>query len=151
MLSKSIKWGTMKLSNSTADGGNTPALPLFSGGVSAGFPSSYEGQEQESLDLNKYLIKTPAATFFVRVKGNSMEGASIMHDDILVVDRSLTAQDGKIVVAILNNEFTVKRLKVRGLKYYLAAENPAYKEIEITEEMDFAIWGSVTFVIHKAI
>ena len=140
----------MKLSIYPSPNINGTGCPLFSDGIAAGFPSAYEEQSEELLDLNKFLVKTPASTFFVTVEGCSMCGAHILQDDILVVDRSLAPADGKIVIAILNNEFTVKRLKKRGKKIFLAAENEAYKEIEITKDMDFAIWGVVTFIIHKA-
>lgn len=123
--------------------------PLFSCGVSAGFPSPADDYIDRKLDLNELLIANPAATFFVRAAGDSMTGAGINHNDILVVDRSLEAANGKIVIAILNGELTVKRLLQTNATCKLAAENPSYPSIEINEDSDFQIWGVVTSVIHQ--
>lgn len=125
-------------------------LPLFSSSVKAGFPSPAEDHIEEKLDLNRLMIEHPAATFFLRVEGESMENANIHPGDILVVDRALTPQNGLIIVAVLNGEFTVKRLKKKGNRLYLLPENPTFPEIEITAETEFQIWGVVTFIIHKA-
>jgi DNA polymerase V len=124
-------------------------LPLVSAHVQAGFPSPAEDHIDGKLDLNQHLIAHPAASFFVRVSGDSMRDAGIFSGDILVVDRSLTASDKSIVVAILNGEFTVKRLKMQGKKISLVPENPHYPIVEITAETDFQVWGVVTYVIHK--
>lgn len=123
--------------------------PLFSGGVSAGFPSPAEDHIEGRLDLNELLVKHPAATFFVRVTGDSMTGAGIHHDDILVVDRSLEAVHGKVVIAIVDGELTVKRLYRRKGLVRLLAENPDYSAIELAEETSCEIWGVVTSVIHS--
>ena len=125
-------------------------LPLFSSSVKAGFPSPAEDHIEEKLDLNRLMIEHPAATFFLRVEGESMENANIHPGDILVVDRALTPQNGLIIVAVLNGEFTVKRLKKKGNRLYLLPENRTFPEIEITAETEFQIWGVVTFIIHKA-
>lgn len=125
------------------------ARPLFSCGVSAGFPSPADDYIDRMLDLNELLVKHPAATYFVRVAGDSMVGAGISHDDILVVDRSLEPSSGKIVIAILHGELTVKRLVKRGDGCQLVAENPNYAPIEITEDSGCEIWGVVTSVIHQ--
>ncbi|CCB89194.1 LexA family protein [Simkania negevensis] len=125
-------------------------LPLFSSSVKAGFPSPAEDHIEEKLDLNRLMIEHPAATFFLRVEGESMENANIYPGDILVVDRALTPHNGLIIVAVLNGEFTVKRLKKKGNRLYLLPENPAFPEVEITTETEFQIWGVVTFIIHKA-
>jgi DNA polymerase V len=125
------------------------SLPLFLGGVSAGFPSPAEDYTDRKLDLNELLIKNQAATFFVRVDGDSMIGASIHHDDILVVDRSLEAVTGDIVIAILDGELTVKRLVRDAQCARLVAENPDYPFFEITEENGCEIWGVVTSVVHQ--
>lgn len=124
-------------------------LPLYQFAVSAGYPSPAEDDVEERLDLNELLIKRPAATFFLRVSGSSMIKAGIHHNDILVVDRSLEAADGKIVVAALNGELTVKRLRRDGGKIWLVPENSVYKPIEVTGEADLIIWGVVTSVIHS--
>ena len=125
------------------------SLPLFSGGVSAGFPSPAEDYTDRKLDLNELLIKNPAATFFVRVDGDSMIGAGIHHDDILVVDRSRQAVNGDIVIAILDGELTVKRLVRDAHCGRLVAENPNYPSIEITEDNGCEIWGVVTSMVHQ--
>jgi len=123
-------------------------LPLFQCAVMAGFPSPADDEKEGELDLNELLIKHPAATFFVRVSGSSMIRAGIHHNDILIVDRSLEAVHGKIIIASLQGELTVKRLCLEGKKQ-LIAENDLYAPIEITDEMDFHIWGVVTSVIHQ--
>lgn len=126
------------------------AVPLlYQCMVSAGFPSPAEGDIEEALDLNKLLIKHPSATFFLRVSGSSMIKAGIHHNDILVVDRSLEPTNGKVVIASLNGELTVKRLRREGLRVQLLAENEAYPPIDITGEEDLRIWGVVTSVIHR--
>ncbi|MBI2743636.1 MAG: translesion error-prone DNA polymerase V autoproteolytic subunit [Chlamydiales bacterium] len=125
------------------------AIPLFESSVSAGFPCPAETSIDQTLDLNALLVTHPAATFFVRVQGNSMEGANIFSGDILIVDRSLEAVHGKVVVAILGGEFTVKRLHKRREKISLVAEHPDYKPIEISTASDFQVWGVVTHVIHQ--
>ncbi len=125
---------------------STNEIPLVSSSISAGFTSPAEDTVDQTLDLNAHLVRHPAATFFVRVSGNSMEGANIFSGDILVVDRSLQATSGKIVVAIVEGEFTVKRLvKSRG-KTQLVAENPTYPPVE----NNFEVWGVVTYIIHAA-
>lgn len=124
------------------------ALPLYQCAVAAGFPSPAENEMERELDLHELLVKHPAATFFVRVAGSSMINAGIHHNDILVVDRSLEPVHGKIVIAAINGELTVKRLHQTGKKIELHAENDAFAPIEITEGSDFRIWGVVTSVIH---
>ena len=126
-------------------------LPIFLANVQAGFPSPAEDYLDKTLDLNELLIAHPAATFFVRVSGDSMQNAGIFSGDVLVVDRSLEPADNKIIVAIVNSEFTVKRLKVHEGRISLVPENPAYPILEMKEESDFQVWGVVTYVIHKAI
>lgn len=125
------------------------SLPLYSSRISAGFPSPAESYVDSKIDLNKELIKKPAATFLIRVEGDSMIGAGIHNLDILIVDRSLDPCSGKIVVAVLNGEFTVKRLKKNNGRAFLYPENPRYSPIEITKEMDFSIFGVVTYAIHS--
>lgn len=126
-------------------------LPLFVVPVKAGFPSPAEDYLEENLDLNEYLIKHAAATFFVRVDGDSMKGAGIHRGDILIVDRALEPSNGKIVVAVINGEFTVKRIRIEKTKVFLEPENPKYVPIEINPESDFEVWGVVTFVIHSCL
>ena len=124
-------------------------LELFSSQIPAGFPSPAEDFLEKRLDLNEYLIKNKSATFLVKVHGNSMVNAGIIDGDILVIDRSVQPASGKIVLGVLNGEFTVKRIEKRKNKLFLVPENEAFSPIEITGEMDFKIWGVVTFAIHK--
>lgn len=124
-------------------------ISLFLNSVAAGFPSPADDIIEKKLDLNELLIKKPGATFFVKVEGHSMQEANIFSGDILIVDRSLSAVSGTIVVAVLNGEFTVKRLLKKENRLWLTPENKAFPAIEITPEMEFQIWGTVTYVIHK--
>jgi DNA polymerase V len=123
--------------------------PLFLSGVSAGFPSPADDYLDRKLDLNEHLIKNPAATFFVRVAGDSMTGAGINDNDILVVDRSLEPCSGSIVIAVINGELTVKRLLKGKDSCRLIAENPDYADLEIDEETPLEIWGVATYAIHS--
>ena len=123
-------------------------LPVFLGRLPAGFPSPADDYLEGKLDLNRHLIKHPAATFFVRVSGDSMTGAGIHSGDLLVVDRSLEAIDGNVIVAALDGDLTVKRLCKRNGALSLLPENRNYQPIEITEQQTFEIWGVVTSVIH---
>ncbi|HEX8455893.1 MAG TPA: translesion error-prone DNA polymerase V autoproteolytic subunit [Pyrinomonadaceae bacterium] len=125
------------------------ARPLFLASVSAGFPSPAEDYIEGRLDLNRYLIKHPAATFFVRVAGDSMIGAGIHPGDILVVDRALEPQDSNVVIAVIDGELTVKRISQRHGKLFLVPDNQAYEPLEILEGMEFEVWGVVTSVIHN--
>ena len=124
------------------------ACPLFTGKVAAGFPSPADDHIEKTLDLNELLINKPTATFFVRAEGESMLGAGIHPNDILVVDRSLEAVPGKIVICAVNGELTVKRLIQRHEQLILASENSDYPDILIREDFDLVIWGVVTNVIH---
>lgn len=126
------------------------SLPLLLQHVSAGFPSPADDYSDQALDLNELLIKHPSATFFMRVEGDSMKNAGINSGDTLIVDRAAQVKNNSIVVAHINGELTVKRIKKVNNILYLVPENSQYKPITITEEMDFEIWGVVTFVIHAA-
>ncbi|ETR68280.1 MAG: DNA polymerase V [Candidatus Magnetoglobus multicellularis str. Araruama] len=117
--------------------------------VSAGFPSPAEDYIEGKLDLNEHLIKHPAATFFVRVTGDSMVDAGIHPGDILIVDRAIEALDKKVVIAVVNGELTVKRLRKTRKGCVLTPENKKYPSIQISEDQNFEIWGVVTNVIHK--
>ncbi|MBD2115209.1 MULTISPECIES: LexA family protein [Cyanophyceae] len=116
--------------------------------VPAGFPSPAEDYVEGLLDLNRHLIPHPAATFFVRVSGDSMIGAGIHNGDLLIVDRAVSAIHNSVVIAVLNGDLTVKRLYRSGGILRLMSENPAYPPIEIHPDMDFEVWGVVTKVIH---
>lgn len=120
--------------------------PLFVARISAGFPSPAEDWVEGRLDLNRHLIKHPAATFYMRVIGDSMSD-DIREGDIIVVDRAAEAEDGDVVVVRLFNDFTVKKLCLQDGKIRLIAVNESYPPIEITEEMDFEVWGKVLWSI----
>ncbi|OYV47447.1 MAG: hypothetical protein B7X12_00740 [Halothiobacillus sp. 20-53-49] len=123
-------------------------LVLYSGRIAAGFPSPADDYADERIDLNRHLIRHKEATFFLRVQGDSMLGAGIHDGDLLIVDRAITATDGKVVIAALDGELTVKRLSIRGEVVRLVPENPAYPVIEVNQDQDLVIWGVVTNVIH---
>lgn len=123
-------------------------LPLYITRVRAGFPTPNEGEIEEKLDLNAHLIQHPAATFFVRVEGSSMIDAGINEGDLLIVDRAKQPQDGDVILAVLDGEFTVKRLSKKG-KLFLEPANEDFAPIEITEDMDFQVWGVVTYTVRK--
>lgn len=133
----------------TADYTTELELPLAETGISAGFPSPAEEYEEVRLDLNKALIKHPAATFYARVKGSSMMDAGILDGDLLVIDKSLNPKSGDIAICFLDGEFTVKRIEQIEESLYLMPANKRYQPIKISEESDFQVWGIVTFVIHK--
>lgn len=124
-------------------------IPLYGSKIEAGGPSPADDHIDEHLDLNEHLIKHPAATFFVRVSGHSMIGAGINENDILIVDRSLTPAHGKIVVAAIDGQLTVKRINImKNGQLFLMPENEEFRPIEITGENEVTIWGVVTNVIH---
>jgi DNA polymerase V len=125
-------------------------IPLYSATVPAGFPSPADDYIDAHLDLNTHLIKHPSATFFVTASGDSMTGAGIVSGDMLVVDRSIEATHGKIIIAAINGELTVKRLSRQAGKVQLLPENDRYQPIDISEEEELVIWGVVTHVIHPA-
>ena len=124
-------------------------LPLFSHHVRAGFPSPADDYVCDALDLNEHLVSHREATFFLRAKGYSMTGAGIQDGDLLVVDRSLHPAHRSIVIAVVDGEFTVKRLYKRGGRIRLLAENPDYAPIELQEGQELQVWGVVTSVIHS--
>lgn len=133
-----------------ASGTRTPlALPFFAASVPAGFPSPADDYLEGALDLNEHLIRRPAATFFLRVLGDSMTGAGIHSGDLLIVDRSVHPGDGKIVIAVIDGELTVKRLHRRRGRIRLLAENPRYPPIDINDEQNLYIWGVVVHAIHS--
>lgn len=124
-------------------------LPLMGSAVSAGFPSPADDYMEARLDLNEHLIKHVAATFFVRVTGDSMLGAGIHDGDLLIVDRSLEAHNKSVVVAVVNGQFTVKRIKKEHGRVWLMPENKNYQPLEMQEGSELEVWGVVTNVIHK--
>ena len=131
-------------------GKNTVGLDLFDTPVMAGFPSPAEDYVEKKLDLNEYLVSHPAATFFLKVDGDSMKDANIQKGDIIIVDRSINPKNGSVIIAVINGEFTIKRLIIKGKKIFLKPENNSFAEIEILSGWDFEVWGVVTYIIHKA-
>ena len=125
------------------------SIPIFTSRVQAGFPSPADDHLEDMLDLNTHLIHHKEATFFVKAQGDSMIGAGIQQGDILIVDKSLTAKSGKIVIAVVDGEFTVKRLHKYKGNITLKAENPDFKDIKIGGDDELIIWGVVTSVIHQ--
>jgi DNA polymerase V len=123
--------------------------PLYAHSVRAGFPSPADDYVAQALDLNEHLIAHKEATFFLRAKGHSMTGAGIQDGDLLVVDRSLTPLHRSVVIAVVDGEFTVKRLYKRAGRIRLLAENPDFAPIEFQEGQELQIWGIVTSVVHK--
>ena len=126
-------------------------IPIFTNSVQAGFPSPAEDYMDLDLNLQDHLIQNPSATFCVRAVGESMKDAGIKSGDIMLVDKSLTPKNRSIVVAVIDGEFTIKRVNVSEKELYLIPENENFSPIKITKEMDFQVWGVVTYIIHKAL
>ena len=139
---KKLQFFTLKTSNSNG-------AIFIDTGISAGFPSPADDFKETRISLDEELITNKEATFFAKVNGQSMIGAGLDDNDLLVIDRSLEPENNKIAVCFLDGEFTVKRLKVKNGEVWLQPENPNYPIIKITEENDFIIWGIVTSVIKK--
>jgi DNA polymerase V len=139
-------YNTPTLEFFTPDYGNTLALPFFDTGISAGFPSPAGDFIELTIDLNRHLIKNKDATFFAKVKGHSMKNAGINDGDLLVIDKSLEPQNGKIAICQIDGEFTVKRIKIEKEIVWLIAENEDYQPIKVTPENELMIWG---IVIHS--
>lgn len=121
-------------------------LPYVDVGISAGFPSPADDFIELTIDLNRELIKHKDSTFFAKVKGDSMKNAGIFDGDLLIIDKSLEPQDGKIAICQIDGDFTVKRIKKENGVVWLIAENEDYKPIKVTEENELMIWG---IVIHS--
>ena len=122
-------------------------LPLISGGIYAGFPSPALDFIDLSIDLNKHLIKHPSATFYGRVKGESMKDKGINDGDLLVIDKSIELKDGKIAICYIDGEYTIKTIQLEKDYCWLLPANKDYQPIKITSDNDFMIWGIVTHVI----
>lgn len=123
-------------------------LPLFASRVPAGFPSPADDYVESRLDLNELLVQRQEATYFLRVKGDSMQGAGIHPGDLIVVDRSINPEDGNVVVAEVDGELTIKRLRLGAGNPELHPENPAYPVIRFKEGQELRIWGVVTSSVH---
>ena len=126
-------------------------IPLFEGSVSAGFPSPADDYIDIDLDLHDHLVQNPSSTFCVKAIGESMKDAGIKNGDVMIVDKSLEPKNRSIILAVIDGEFTVKRVNVNENELYLMPANNSFTPIKITEEMDFQVWGVVTFIIHKAV
>ncbi|MDL2316649.1 translesion error-prone DNA polymerase V autoproteolytic subunit [Desulfovibrio sp. OttesenSCG-928-A18] len=124
-------------------------IPVYLCPVAAGWPSPAEDYIEDTLDLHKFAVRNEPSTFFLHATGNSMIGAGIHEGDILVVDRSINAVPGKVVIAAVDGELTVKRLVKKGKKLLLMPENPDYPPIDISKHEDTCIWGVVTYVLHS--
>jgi DNA polymerase V len=122
-------------------------VPILENGIAAGFPSPALDYMEKDIDLGEYLIEHPQATFIVRAKGDSMKDAFIPDGALMVIDKSIKPTSGMIVVAVVNGEFTIKRLVKTPRAWVLHPENPLYKPIPTTENMQFEVWGVVTKVI----
>ncbi|SNR68453.1 SOS response UmuD protein. Serine peptidase. MEROPS family S24 [Humidesulfovibrio mexicanus] len=145
-----LRTNGMELLGAVAPGeAATLRLPLLLTGVQAGFPSPADDFIDKRLDLNEHLIRHPAATFFVRAVGDSMLGAGIHDGDLLVVDRAVDACAGKVVMAALGGELTLKRLERKGERLFLSPANPDFPSFDVTSREDFEVWGVATHVIHR--
>ncbi|MDC0080524.1 translesion error-prone DNA polymerase V autoproteolytic subunit [Flavobacteriaceae bacterium] len=120
---------------------------LVEEGISAGFPSPADDFKENRISLDKELVKNKEATFYARVSGDSMIGAGLEDGDLLVIDRSLNPENGKIAVCLLDGDFTVKRIQKEKNKLFLVPENKKYEKIEIQEENELIIWGIITYVV----
>ena len=135
--------------SSEKDANSTRLFPLANEAISAGFPSPAEDYIELGIDLNKYLVKNPISTFFLRVSGNSMNNAGIYNNDLLIIDRSINPNPGNIVVALLDGEFTLKRLIKEKNNYYLKADKENYPAINLYKYIDIQIWGVAIYSIHE--
>ena len=124
-------------------------IPLLNDSVSAGFPSPADDYTEENIDLNEHLISNPFSTFFLRVKGDSMINAGIKDKDLIIVDKSLIAKPGNIIIAMIDGEFTIKRLSIKNNELYLKAENNNYPDFRFKNHIDVQIWGVVIYSIHS--
>ena len=124
-------------------------IPLLSESISAGFPSPADGYTDENIDLNEHLISNPFSTFFLRAKGDSMINSGIKDKDLIIVDKSLTAKPGNIIIAMVDGEFTIKRLSIKNDELYLKAENHNYPDFSFRNHIDIQIWGVVIYSIHS--
>lgn len=149
MIKKNVLHKSENLNFFTPEYSNDSGVIYLDTGISAGFPSPAEDFKEERISLDKELVKNKEATFYARVSGQSMIGAGLDDNDLLVIDRSLPPAHNKIAVCFLDGEFTVKRLKMDNEGLWLQPENPDYPIIKITEHNDFVIWGIVTNVIKK--
>lgn len=140
---------TTQLDIFSADASTSLSLPYVESGIQAGFPSPAQDYIDESIDLNRELIKHPAATFFGRVSGDSMIDEGIEEGDILVIDKSLEPMNDDLAVCCIDGEFTLKRISIKENRILLLPSNPTFKPIEVVADNQFVIWGIVTYTIKK--
>lgn len=126
-------------------------LPFLSSKISAGFPSPADDYIEEALDLNQLLIKHPVATFFVRASGNALEHIGIHDQDILIIDRSLSPQNGQLIIAAIEGQLAIKRFQKINNKIYLHSENSAVAVTKIQDENEIYLWGVITTIIHNVL
>lgn len=126
-----------------------PQILLFEDRIKCGFPSPAEGYAEKEIDFNSYIIDHPYSSYCFYVKGDSMEGLHIAEGDLVVVDRSIALESGKIIICCLDREFTLKQFIKRGNKSLLLPANPSYKEIVLTENSDFEYWGTAVSLVRK--
>lgn len=143
------QWPSHLMPIKLPDTPSTFKVPLFGHTVRAGFPSPADDYVADTLDLNDHLMPRKEASYLIRAKGDSMLGAGIHDGDILVVDKSITAADGCVVIALLDGQFTVKTLEKKRGKIRLMPANPEFQPIELKDEQELQIWGVVTNVIHS--
>ena len=124
-------------------------LTFYKEAVECGFPSPARDFTEGTIDLNEELIPHPNATFIVRARGDSMVGSGIYPGDLLIVDRSIEPQNESIIIAVLDGELSVKILRLKNKQVSLSSSNKNYKDVPVSEEMDFTIWGVCTNVIHN--
>jgi len=149
MFDERVMWEPVRVVDPVQPGTTAVLLPEAGEAVYAGFPSPAQDYWSGDIDLGEHLIRDRTSTFIVRAVRNSMERAGIFDGDRLIVDRAITPEHGHIVVAILDGEFTEKRLQVLRGHIVLHAENPRFPDIEIPELSELTIWGVVTWVLHR--
>lgn len=131
----------------TADVSSSMSLPYADNGIQAGFPSPAQDYIGESIDLNRELIRHPAATFYGRVEGDSMTGEGIESGDIIVIDRSIEPDDGDLAVCCIDGDFTLKRIRLERDRVWLIPSNESFDPILVTPDNRFEVWGVVTYTI----
>ncbi|MEJ8803399.1 LexA family protein [Pontibacter sp. H249] len=124
---------------------------LFGSRVACGFPSPAADYIEETINLNRHLIRNPSSTYFIRASGESMRDACIRDTDLLIVDKSINVKNGYPIVCWLNGGFTIKTYRIEKDKVYLEPANPDYPKVELTEGMDFTFWGVVSYSIHNCL
>ena len=140
---------TIQLSKLRININNTAYIKLYEDRIKCGFPSPAEGYAEQEIDFNRYILDHPASSYCFHVKGDSMEGLHIEEGDLIVVDRSLPLESGKIIICCLDREFTLKKFLIKKGNAFLCPANPDYREIHITEESDFEYWGTAISLVRK--